>query len=488
MNKIVGGLFSKCDFYRGESVAYCIFRKRFLYLNAIKSRNLKKGRTGIMTETVESRIERDYLGEVEIPANRQYGILTARAVTNLSFSGTLLSGKPTFIRAMLEVKKAASLVNMATSELSVAKGRAIVTACDALMEAANWDDFVVDAYHGGGGIATNVNVNEVVAHVAGMGVDATNDVNGSQSTADACHTALYIALYRDFEQLVASMDILKLEMTDKVASFAEIDTISRTCMQDGMRFKQGERFSGYKEVLERRQQKVINAMPALLTVNLGKTVIGSGTGASKAYQAEIMNQLRDVTGLELCLTKNGFDTAQNIDAITELADILKLYAETLLKICQDLRFLSSGPETGIGELVLPVLMAGSTFFPGKVNPVIPETVMQGAFSIIGKVETIHLCYRHSDTDLNVFEHMAGMQLLEIVTQLREIVTLLAERCLQGLNVNESRCTAYAKALIPIVVDLKEHFTYREVQNLLAEKTRQELLEILEGVAINDSRI
>ncbi|MBC6314350.1 lyase family protein [Listeria grandensis] len=441
-----------------------------------------------MSETVESRIERDYFGEVEIPQNHQYGILTARAVANLSFSGVLLSGKTSFIRAMLEVKKAASLTNVAISELSVAKGNAIATACDTLLADADWGAFVVDAYHGGGGIATNVNVNEVVAHVAGMGVDATEDVNRSQSTADACHTALHIALYRDFEKLLDDLELLEVVVVDKATLFAEIETISRTCLQDGMRFTQGERFSGYADVLKRRRKKVMDRMPALLTVNLGKTVIGSGIGASPLYQEEITHQLCEVTGLKLHLTENGFDSAQNMDDIVELADGIKLYAETLLKICQDLRFLSSGPEAGIGELVLPAHMAGSTFFPGKVNPVIPETVMQGAFSIIGKVATIHLCYRHSDTDLNVFEHMAGMQLLECVAQLRAMVVLLAERCLQGLMVNKERCASYSKALIPTVVDLKEHFTYKEVQALLSEKTRSELIEILKGVSTNDSRI
>ncbi|MBC2322515.1 lyase family protein [Listeria booriae] len=434
-----------------------------------------------MSEGKASRVERDYFGEVEIPDGKRYGVLTVRAMENLSFSGEPLAQKESFIRAMLEVKKAAAMMNMRTAELSEAKGQAIMRACDALLDARDYSDFVVDAYHGGGGIATNVNVNEVVAHVAGVTVRATEDVNASQSTADACHTALHIALYREFAELDVRLLGLVDVTADVTARFAEIETISRTCMQDAMRIRQGERFSGYTAVLKRRRDKIRTEMPRLLTVNLGKTVLGSGVGASDAYRDGITACLRDVTGLPLVMTANGFDTAQNVDLLADLADVVKLYAETLIKFCQDLRFLSSGPEAGIGELILPAFMAGSTFFPGKVNPVVPETVMQGAFSIIGKIETIHLCYRHSDTDLNVFEHMAGMTLMEAIAELGAITDLLGERCLKDITANQAKCAEYANALIPLVVDLKAHYSYTEVQTLLTTKTKTELVEILKGV-------
>ncbi|MBC1372721.1 aspartate ammonia-lyase [Listeria booriae] len=434
-----------------------------------------------MSEGKASRVERDYFGEVEIPDGKRYGVLTVRAMENLSFSGKPLAQKEAFVRAMLEVKKAAAMMNMRTAELSEAKGQAIVRACDALLDAQDYSDFVVDAYHGGGGIATNVNVNEVIAYVAGMAVRATEDVNASQSTADACHTTLHIALYREFAELDARLLGLVDVTADVTARFAEMETISRTCMQDAMRIRQGERFSGYTAVLKRRRDKIRMEMPRLLTVNLGKTVLGSGVGASDAYRDGITTCLRDVTGLPLVMTANGFDTAQNVDLLADLADVVKLYAETLIKFCQDLRFLSSGPEAGIGELILPAFMAGSTFFPGKVNPVVPETVMQGAFSIIGKIETIHLCYRHSDTDLNVFEHMAGMTLMEAISELGAITDLLGERCLKDITANQAKCAEYANALIPLVVDLKAHYSYTEVQTLLTTKTKTELVEILKGV-------
>jgi aspartate ammonia-lyase len=436
------------------------------------------------------REETDQFGTTDISGNALYGIQTVRTIQNLSFSGRTLRWYPTYIESLAMVKKAAALANQKAGTFEENIGNAIVYACDTLIKGDHHEQFPVDMLHGGGGIGTNMNVNEVIANLANelfgaprgsySPVHPADHVNASQSTSDVCHTAIRLAILKSFQSLYDGLDQLIEALREKADEFQDVTTIARTCLQDGMRVQLGDTFSGYSSVIKRRLISLEEAVHKLHSINIGGTVIGSGVGASKVYRDNVLSILCDVSGIELSHRENLFDAAQNIDDLARVSSELRILASCLLKLAKDLRLLSSGPEAGFAEIQLPAVQAGSSFFPGKVNPVIPETLIQCCFQVMGCDSVVQLTLEHGELNLNVFEGAAGANILDAMAMLEKALSTFTENCIKGIEVNEERCEELANSFIPMVVELKEKVGYTAATRIIKEKGKEEIKNMIQN--------
>ena len=407
----------------------------------------------ILREGAASRIERDSIGELEVPARRLYGIRTVRSLSNLSFSGRALGDYPVYVRALAMVKKAAARANCHARTLTPKIAGAIEAACDVLIAGDYLDQFPVDVLGGGGGIAVNMNLNEVIANLANetLGgerggyalIDPKLHVNTSQSTADVCHTAAHLAI---LEQWIDLHDVMRdcIEVAHhKAVQFQTIQTLARTCLQDAGAVPLGELFGGYTAAIARRTEELDRTVAALRKINLGGTVIGDGNGAPAVYRRTVIGHLNKIAKHKLVLRENLFDAAQNIDDLGAVAAQLGLLAEALIKFAQDLRLLSSGPEGGFGEIVLPAVMEGSSFYSGKINPVVPETLLQCCFQVLGCERAARLALERGELNLNIFEGAAAINIMDAMGMLTRAVSSFAKSCLAGIVANEERCRTLA---------------------------------------------
>lgn len=396
------------------------------------------------------RIERDRFGPLELPSSCLYGIGTARCLENLSFSNSKLSDYPDFLNALLSVKRACAQANLASGLIANEIQHAIDNACLKLAHADHRQSFPVDMLHGGGGIAFNLNVNEAVANYANlqsMGaagvyfpVHPAKHVNLCQSTADVCHTSLRLAIVVAARRLDMALESLSDAFARKSAEFRPIKTLARTCLQDAMTVSLGAAFGAFDTVTARRRKEFASSVDQLKKVNLGGTVIGSGEGANSRYREQVINSLAEVTAITFTQRENLFDAAQNSDDIGNASAQLRLLAQSLIKTCKDLRLLSSGPNGGFGEITLPALQDGSSFFQGKVNPVVPETVIQACMQVLGTDTTIQAAIEHGELNLNIFEPAMAKNMLDAIQMLSAAISLLSEKCISGITANKERCS------------------------------------------------
>lgn len=431
------------------------------------------------------RGEENAYGSVTLPEEALYGIQTLRTVQNLSFSGRILSQYPQYIQALAMVKKAAALANRKAGVVNCEACEAIVGACDQLIQGKHQEHFPVDVFHGGGSIGTNMNINEVIARLAGENVHPADHVNASQSTSDVCHTAIRIALVRSSQPLIEALQELIVTVEGKAREFDSIPTIARTCLQDGMKISLGSLFSGFASGLRRRTKDFQDKAADLLQVNIGGTVVGSGTGASGGYRLAVIPFLREVTGLPLRLRENLYDAAQNPDDLAALSAQLQMIASLLVKFAKDLRLLGSGPETGFAEIKLPAVQAGSSFFPGKVNPVVPETLIQCGFLVMGHDYAIQTALEHGELHLNIWEGAMGVLLLDSISMLTQAVRSFDRLCVAGIQANQQQCESYAASFIPMIVELKEKYGYAQVTEWMKTLSRDEIKRKYEGRELHE---
>jgi aspartate ammonia-lyase len=400
-----------------------------------------------------TRIERDSIGEVLVPRHALYGIQTVRAMQNLAFSGRALGDYPDYVRALAIVKQAAARANRDAGVLDRRLSGEIDRACDALTGGEHLEQFPVDVLGGGGSIAINMNINEVLANLSNehlgqmrgsyVPVHPKNHVNASQSTADICHTAIRIAILERWEGLRRALDGCVAAYRVKARELRKVITISRTCLQDAAPTSLGELFGGHGAAIERRADELRRRVESLRQINIGGTAIGDGGGAPAAYRRAVLARLNEITGRKLAMRRNLYDAAQNPDDLAAVAAELAMLAEVFIKIAQDLRLLSSGPNGGLGEIVLPAVQEGSSFFPGKINPVIPETLLQCCFQVLGCERAARLVLERGELNLNVFEGAAAINVLDAIEMMRAAITLFVTRCLAGVAANEVRCRALA---------------------------------------------
>lgn len=413
------------------------------------------------------RIERDLLGEKVVPDAAWGGIHTARALENFPLSGRRVH--PELIRALLDVKAAAAETNRRIGALDGRIAEAIVAAC---AEAANGEAFAaiaVDALQGGAGTSLNLSVCEVVANLAEerLGgrrgtyarVDPIDHVNLHQSTNDTVPTAVRIAALRLLARLEPAIARLQTAFQSLETRWSHVVKIGRTELQDATPIGFGAVFSAFAEALSRDRWRVFKCEERLRVVNLGGTAIGTAVAAPRDYVFQVVDVLRAGTGLHLARADNLVDATQNLDVFVEVSGILKAHAATLFKISSDLRLMASGPDAGFGEIRLPAVQEGSSIMPAKVNPVIPEAVGQAAIEVMGRDQMVTLAAQSGQLELNPFLPVLADALLGALSLLEAADRVFAERCVEGIVVEEERVAATlagSRAVATLLVDRLGH--------------------------------
>ena len=413
------------------------------------------------------RNETDSLGTKQIPADALWGIHTARAIENFPFQGRPVPGA--MICAYGAVKQAA----IATcKELGVwndtpEKYDAMIRACIEMAEGQLGAHILVDLMQGGAGTSLNMNVNEVLANralqILGKApgdydvVSPTDDINRYQSTNDTYPTALKLAAIQEIRKLEQTLIALQEAFQKKEKEFAHIVKVGRTQFQDAVLTTLGREMGAYAEAVNRDRWRVYKCVERLRVVNLGGTAIGTGLTAQREYIFRVTDKLREISGAGLARAENLFEATQNNDVFAEVSGILKACAVSLIKICTDLRLLSSGPDAGLGEIRLPPRQAGSSIMPGKVNPVIPEAVTQAAMQVSGNDMVITQACAAGSLELNAFLPLVTYNLLDSIELLTAACDALRSRCIEGIEADEAKCrrhvensTAAATALLPML--------------------------------------
>lgn len=413
------------------------------------------------------RLEKDLLGEREVPDDKYYGIHTLRALENFPLSGYKVS--ISLIKAIALIKKAAAEVNAELGYLPKEKARAIAEAADEVMN-GQWDNqFVVDALQGGAGTSTNMNVNEVLANRAieilgGKRGDYTlvhplNHVNMHQSTNDVYPTALRIAAIWLLKPLSEACAELQEVLQSKEAEFSGVIKVGRTEMQDAVPIMLGQEFSAYATAIARDRWRLYKVEERLRQVGLGGTAIGTGINADKKYIFMVNERVRQYAGVGVARAENMIDVIQNADVFVEVSGLLKALAVNLGKMAHDFRLMSSGPCAGLGEIRLPERQAGSSIMPGKVNPIIPEAVNQTVFHIMASDMAITMAAQSGQFELNPFMPLIAHHLLESLTILRNTVKILNEFCVQGITAEVERCQELLNNSQVSVTALVPHIGY-----------------------------
>lgn len=400
-----------------------------------------------------TRVESDLLGHRAVPRDALYGIHTLRAIENLEFSKRILANYPDYIRALAMVKRAAARANRDAHVIDARRQGAIERACDALIRGEHLAEFPVDMLAGGGSIAVNMNLNEVIANLASeyLGgargsykpVHPKRHVNASQSTADVCNTAIRMTAFGRWRGLKRALDQCVRALRAKAVELRPVITIARTCLQDASRVSLGELFGSHADAIARRTAELNQSVRALTRINLGGTAIGSGSGAPAIYRRAVVTHLNEIADVQLKLRRNLYDAAQHIDDLAAVSAQLGLLAEVLIKVAQDLRLLASGPEGGFGEMILPAVQEGSSMFPGKINPVIPETVIQCCFQVLGCERATRLALERGEPNLNVFEGAAAVNVFDAMAMMQRTIALFVSRCVTGIRANRKRCRELA---------------------------------------------
>ncbi|WBY00742.1 aspartate ammonia-lyase [Ramlibacter tataouinensis] len=419
----------------------------------------------------DHRIERDFLGEKQIPSHAWWGVHTARAVENFPISGTPVSAMPELVRAFGFVKKAAARTNLELGVLDEARTHAIVAACEQLIEGEFHDQFVVDVIQGGAGTSTNMNANEVIANLAlqHMGFEKgrydvlhPNDhVNASQSTNDVYPTAVRVALWFGIDRLLDSMAFLRAGFEAKAEEFKDILKIGRTQLQDAVPMTLGQEFSTYAVMIEEDEARLREARALIQEVNLGATAIGTGINAPAGYADLACRHLAEVSGVPVIKSPNLVEATQDTGAFVQLSGVLKRVATKLSKTCNDLRLLSSGPQAGFGDIKLPPRQAGSSIMPGKVNPVIPEVMNQVAYEVIGNDVTVTMASEAGQLQLNAFEPIMGWSLYKSIQHLSNACLTLQAHCVSGIEANRDLLARRVRESVTLVTALNPIIGYEK---------------------------
>ena len=435
------------------------------------------------------RIEKDLLGSRELPAGLMWGIHTERALENFRLSGRVVH--PELVRAFGAVKLACFNTNRQLGYFSVSeKATPLEKACLEMAEGDLTQYIVVDSLQGGAGTSTNMNVNEVIANraleIAGKEkgdyafISPLDDVNLHQSTNDTYPTALKVAAIRLIRRLEQSVLALQEAFQAKEKEFAHVVKIGRTQLQDAVLTTLGREMGAYAEAFNRDRWRFSKCEERLRVVNLGGTAIGSGLGASRQYIFRVVDNLREITGIGLARAENLIDNTQNADVFVEVSGMLKACAVSILKISNDLRLMSSGPDAGLAEIILPAKQAGSSIMPGKVNPVVPEAAAQAAMVVMGNDQVIAHAASGGNLELNQFMPLIAHALLESIDLLTNASELLRVHCAQELKANEEQCRNNVMSSTALITAVIPSIGYERASEI-ALKARTENIPIKEAI-------
>ena len=413
------------------------------------------------------RIERDPLGEHEVPADAYYGIQTQRAAENFPISG--LRAPDELVTATILIKKAAAAANLARGKLAPEIARAITAAADDVLAGKLRDQFIVDVYQAGAGTSHNMNANEVLANRAAELLDAPkgqydrvhpNDhVNMAQSTNDVFPTATRLALLLGHRGLVDSARLLARSFEKKSRDFAGILKVGRTHLQDAVPIMLGQEFSGYSACIARAADELNATSKQLRELNLGATAVGTGLNATAGYSGAVVKFLAKYTKLDVKPADNLFRVTQSMGDIAAYSGAMRRLSIELGKIASDLRLLSMGPRAGLGEITLPPVQPGSSIMPGKVNPSIPEMVNQVCYQVMGCDTTVAMACEAGQLELNVMMPVIAWNALHSSRILRESMSALRTRCVEGISANVERSRELLDRSTAVATALSPHIGY-----------------------------
>jgi aspartate ammonia-lyase len=420
-----------------------------------------------MSPSTRQRIERDSLGDRELPADVYYGIQTARAVENFPISGW--KPYPSLVTATIQIKKAAARVNAALGSLEPRIANAIESAADEVLSGSLRDQFVVDPFQAGAGTSHNMNANEVLANRAieilgGQKGDYSivhpNDhVNMAQSTNDVFPTAMRLAALEEVGAIIITLEKLSESLRGKSIEFDTIVKSGRTHLQDAVPLRLGQEFGAYAEATRKNGERIKQAAEELNEIGLGGTAVGTGLNAPRGYRKRVVEELSRLTNQSLRATTNYFEAMQSMSPFVRLSGALKTLATDLIRIANDLRLLSSGPNTGLAEIKLPAVQPGSSIMPGKVNPVIAEMTNMVCFQVIGSDLTIASAAQAGQLELNVMMPVISYNLSMSLHILTNALNTLRERCVEKITADEERCRWYVEHSVSLVTVLNPRIGY-----------------------------
>tara|TARA_R110002124_G_scaffold76111_1_gene204103 strand:- start:12135 stop:13532 length:1398 start_codon:yes stop_codon:yes gene_type:complete len=430
-----------------------------------------------VTSSTEYRIEHDTMGEVRVPKDALYGAQTQRAVENFPISGTGL--EPAQIVALARVKRAAAIANSELGKLDSSIADAIVGAADQIIDGEHHDHFPVDTYQTGSGTSSNMNMNEVLARLAtdslGSAVHPNDHVNASQSSNDVFPTSVHLAVTGALiGDLIPSLEHLAAALDVKAELWKGAVKAGRTHLMDATPVTLGQEFAGYARQIRLGIARIQSAIPRVAEVPLGGTAVGTGINTPLGFPQRVIEILAENSGLPITEAEDHFEAQGARDSLVEASGALRVIAVSVTKICNDLRWMGSGPNTGLGELQIPDLQPGSSIMPGKVNPVIPEAVLMVCARVIGNDATIAWGGASGAFELNVAIPVMGTSLLESSRLLSNSLRALADKTIDGLEANLERALALAESSPSIVTPLNKIIGYEAAAKIAKHSVAQSM--------------
>jgi fumarate hydratase class II len=417
----------------------------------------------------EFRIEHDSMGEVRVRGDAKWQAQTQRAVDNFPISGTTVEAS--LIAALATIKGAAALENAKLKIVDADVANAIAEAAHEVAD-GRWDaQFPIDVFQTGSGTSTNMNMNEVLATLAGERVGAkvhpNDDVNSSQSSNDTFPSALHLAATTEIvNTLIPALEHLAAALRDKAAAFAEVVKSGRTHLMDATPVTLGQEFGGYAAAVEHGIERLEGVLPRVGELPLGGTAVGTGINAPEEFAGGVIARIVDATGLPLSEARDHFEAQGARDALVEASGVLRTIAVSLYKCATDLRWMGSGPRTGLAEIRIPDLQPGSSIMPGKVNPVIPEAVSQVVAQVIGNDAAVAFGGAAGNLELNVMLPVIGRNLLESIRLLGAVARVFADKCIAGIEANVEQCRTYALSSPSIGTALNPYIGYEEAAKVI----------------------
>lgn len=408
------------------------------------------------------RVERDSMGEMEVPENALYGASTQRAVLNFPVSNLRFNSE--FISALGVIKKAAALANTELGLLDKNKCEAVCKAADEVIAGSLDQHFVVDIFQTGSGTSSNMNANEVIANRAveilgGVRGDKSlvhpnDDVNCSQSSNDVIPTAIHVSLLVTITQkLIPALTTLQTALEEKAQAFASVIKSGRTHLQDATPVTLGQEFGGYAAQIQQGIKRLVRSQESLKELALGGTAVGTGLNTHPEFPGRAIAHITEITGISFIEALNHFEAQGARDAVVEMSGQFRTIACSLMKIANDIRWLAAGPRCSLGELQLPEIQPGSSIMPAKVNPVICESVMMVAAHVMGNDTTIAVGGQHGNLELNVMLPLIGYNALESANLLASVSVNFVDKCISGITANEEKCREYAEASLATCTSL-----------------------------------
>lgn len=430
---------------------------------------------------MKKRIEKDSLGSKKIHYNAYYGIESIRSKENFPISG--LKPNKELIKAIAVVKIACTTANYKTKKLDRKKGFAIIKAGKEVLKGRFKDEFIVDPFQAGAGTSFNMNANEVIANRTlellrkrkgdYETINPHDHVNMSQSTNDVFPTCIRISSLISTQKLINSLKNLEKTLYKKTKQFSNTIKSGRTHLQDALPITLGQEFSGYRYCIKKRIKKISFECENLKELNIGGTAIGTGLNASKKYALNALKEIEKLTKIKFKKSENYFEITQSMSDFCSLSSNLKNLAIELIRIANDLRLLSSGPKTGLNEIILPAVQQGSSIMPGKINPSIPEMLNMVCFQVIGNDTTICLAAQAGQLELNVMMPVIAHNLLQSIEILTNAINVFTNKCVKGIKANKQKCLEYAKKSTAIVTVLTPKIGYDKAAELAKEALKKD---------------